>query len=67
MSEIIVPAEIFDLAPEIQDMKSFKYPGAEFSTAQYINKFSIFITFELDKSIFSILSLVISTLLIFRH
>ena len=47
---IIVPAEIFELAPEIPDMKSFKYPGAEFSTAQYLNKFSVFITFEINST-----------------
>ena len=45
---LVVPAEIFELAPEIPDMKSFMYPGAEFATAQFLNKFSIFITFELN-------------------
>ncbi len=47
---IVVPAEIFELAPEIPDMKSFMYPGAEFTTAQHLNKFSIFITFEIDST-----------------
>lgn len=47
---IIVPAEIFELAPEIPDMKSFKYPGAEFVTAQYLDRFSVFITFEINST-----------------
>jgi len=45
---IVVPAEIFNIVPEIEDMRSFPYPGAIFSTAQYIDRFSIFITFELN-------------------
>jgi hypothetical protein len=45
---ITVPAEIFELAPEIQDMKYFDFPGAVFSTGQLLEKFSIFITFELN-------------------
>jgi len=45
---MIVPENIFDLLPEIEDIRNYKGLGAIFSPKEYLDRFSISITFEIS-------------------